>query len=105
MGLGDKPTPGKTFKAAAADVSFPEHVSFRRWTFGFFFSSEGLCLLVSILFACLNIGFGVCVVPFEQGLNALLDFPLSLNVDEFLPADKMQAWWFGGARKVQPKLC
>lgn len=53
----------------------------------------------------LNIGSGVCVVPFEQGLNALLAFPLSLNVDQSQAADKLQAWWLGGARKVQPKLC
>lgn len=105
MGLGDKPTPGKAFKAGATDVSFPEHISFSRWTFGFFFSSEGLCLLVSVLFACLNTGFGGCVVPFERGLNALLAFPLSLNMDRSQAADKLQARWRGGARKVQPKLC
>lgn len=63
------------------------------------------------MFAGLNIvclsqyWFWGCVVPFEQGLNALLAFPLSLNVDQSQAADKLQAWWLGGARKVQPKLC
>lgn len=73
-GAGGKPTPAKTFKAGATDVSFPEHVSFRRWTFGFFFSSEGLCLLVSILFACLNIGFGVVLFLLNKVSMLFLHF-------------------------------
>lgn len=100
-GLWDNPPPGKTFKAAAADVSFPEHVSFGGWTFGFSFSSEGGDRIV---FACLNIVFGGRV-RFEQGLNVLAfsSFSQHGSIPGCGQVAGRVAWW-GEERPAQAVL-